>query len=153
MRQSRTLRCPILEFTSGNYTYVLYPKRHVVKQGLVWIWTRTTDTISLSSYKIKDWKYFCLNGILTGQCKTKTTILRLTGVPLIRRWTLFTVDAWRSFTWRLFWRCLTWRFCQSFKQRQIPPFKTITNVLQFLCKFLADFWAHWEWDIFSQRIG
>ena len=33
-----------------------------------------------------------------------------------------------------------------FKQRQIAPFETITNVL---CTFAGDFWAFWEEIFFS----
>ena len=29
----------------------------------------------------------------------------------------------------------------------------ISHCLAVLCKFLGDFWAFWERDIFSQRIG
>ena len=29
----------------------------------------------------------------------------------------------------------------------------INHCLAVLCKFLGDFWAFWERDIFSQRIG
>ena len=40
-----------------------------------------------------------------------------------------------------------------FKQREISMLITITTVLAVLCKFLGDFWAFWERDIFSQRMG
>ena len=36
-----------------------------------------------------------------------------------------------------------------FKQRQFPPLRTLRNVFAVLCKFLGDFWAFWERDIFS----
>ena len=53
----------------------------------------------------------------------------------------------RGFTWRLLWRRFLPTSCSRFRQRQIPPFKTITNVLRFCVNLLVIF-GYFGKDIF-----
>ena len=41
----------------------------------------------------------------------------------------------------------------TFQATPNPYAHFINHCLAVLCKFLGDFWAFWERDIFSQRIG
>ena len=48
------------------------------------------------------------------------------------------------------------KLCFSIKKKDIIKNRLIkagVHVKAVLCKFLGDFWAFWERDIFSQRIG
>ena len=44
-------------------------------------------------------------------------------------------------------------FSATFQATLNPSAYLINHYLAVLCKFLGDFWAFWERDIFSQRIG
>ena len=71
-------------------------------------------------------------------------------------WKLFWATLRRGYTWGLFWRGLTRPSANISVTFQATPNAyayIINHCLAVLRKFLGDFWAFWERDIFSVGIG